>query len=43
MNGMTEGGGMMLGMGIVGLLSVIALVLLIAALVKYLFFSRPKQ
>ncbi|MDB5922219.1 MAG: hypothetical protein JWN13_1155 [Betaproteobacteria bacterium] len=43
MNAMMEGGGMMLGMGIVGLLSVIALVLLIAALVKYLFFSRPKQ
>jgi hypothetical protein len=43
MNVMMEGGGMMLGMGIVGLLSVIALVLLIAALVKYLFFSRPKQ
>jgi hypothetical protein len=40
---MMECGGMMLGMGIVGLLGVIALVLLIAALVKYLFFSRPKQ
>jgi hypothetical protein len=43
MSGMMECGGMMLGMGIVGLLGVIALVLLIAALVKYLFFSRPKQ
>jgi hypothetical protein len=43
MNGMMECGGMMLGMGIVGLLGVIALVLLIAALVKYLFFSSPKQ
>jgi hypothetical protein len=34
---------MMLGMGIVGVLGVITLLLLIAALVKYLFFSRPKQ
>ena len=33
----------MLGMGIVGVLGVITLLLLIAALVKYLFFSRPKQ
>ena len=43
MDAMMERGGMMLGMGIVGLLGVIALVLLIAALVKYLFFSRPKR
>jgi hypothetical protein len=43
MNAMMECGGMMLGMGIVGVLGVIALLLLIAALVKYLFFSRPKQ
>ena len=34
----------MLGMGIVGLVGVIApVLLLIAALMKYLFFSRPKQ
>jgi hypothetical protein len=32
------GGGMMWGMGFVGLLVTILLVLLIAALVKYLFF-----
>jgi hypothetical protein len=43
MNAMMECGGMMLGMGIVGVLGVIALLLLIAALVKYLFFARPKQ
>jgi len=41
MNAMMECEGMMLGMGILGLLGVIALVLLIAALVKYLFLSRP--
>ena len=42
MNGMMEcGGGMMLGMGIMGLLAFVVLVLLLAALVKYLFFSRP--
>lgn len=40
MNGMMD---MMLGMGIIGLLGLIALVLLIGALIKYLFFSRPKQ
>jgi hypothetical protein len=43
MNAMMECGGMMLGMGIVGVLGVIALLLLIAALVKYLFFSRARQ
>ena len=43
MNGMMECGGMMWGMGLIGLLAVVALVLLIAAFVKYLFFSRPKQ
>ena len=42
MGAMMECGGMMWGMGIVGLLAVVALVLLIAALVKYLFFSQPK-
>ena len=34
---------MMIGMGIIGVLALVALVLLIAALVRYLFFSRPKQ
>lgn len=33
----------MIGMGIIGVLALVALVLLIAALVRYLFFSRPKQ
>lgn len=42
-NGMMECGGMMWGMGIIGLLTIVALALLIAALVKYLFFSRLKQ
>ena len=32
------GGGMMWGMGIVGLVGIVVLVLVIAALVKYLFF-----
>lgn len=40
---MMEWGGMMWGMGLIGLLAIVVLVLLIAALVKYLFFSRPKQ
>jgi hypothetical protein len=34
------GGGMMWGMGLIGLLLVVLLVLAIAALVKYLFYSR---
>ena len=37
-NGMD--GGMMWGMGIVGILALVVLVLLLAALIKYLFFSR---
>ncbi len=37
--GMMHGGSMMWGMGLVGLLAVLALVLLVAALVKYLFFD----
>ena len=37
--GMMHGGAMMLGMGLIGLLAVVVLVLLVAALVKYLFFS----
>lgn len=40
MNGTMCGGWMMDGMGLVGLLVVIALVLAIAALVKYLFSKR---
>lgn len=32
------GGGMMWGMGVVGLVGIVVLVLVIAALVKYLFF-----
>lgn len=32
------GGGMMWGMGIVGFVGIVVLVLVIAALVKYLFF-----
>ena len=43
MNGMMECAGMMVGMDAIRLLSAIALVLLIATLVKYLFFWRPKQ
>jgi hypothetical protein len=36
--GMMHGGAMMWGMDLIGLLAVAALVLLIGALVKYLFF-----
>ena len=39
-NGMMEGwGGMMWGMGLIGVLTVVFLVLATAALVKYLFFA----
>jgi hypothetical protein len=37
-HGMMQGGGMMWGMTLIGLLGVVALILLVAALVKYLFF-----
>jgi hypothetical protein len=37
---MMDGTGMMWGMGLVGLLVLILVVLLIAALVKYLFFDK---
>ena len=37
-HGMMQGGTMMWGMDLIGILAVGALVLLIAALVKYLFF-----
>jgi hypothetical protein len=36
--GMMQGGALMWGMGLIGLLAVIVPVLLVAALVKYLFF-----
>ena len=42
MNGMMDGG-MIYGMGIIGLPGIVVLVLLIAALIEYPFFSRPKQ
>lgn len=43
MNGMMDGhGGMMWGMGLFGILGIVVLVLLVAALIKYLFFSRNK-
>ncbi len=35
-------GGMMWGMGLLWILAIIVLVLLAAALVKYLFFSKPR-
>lgn len=37
------GAGMMWGMTFVGLLAVSVLILLLAALIKYLFFSGSKQ
>ena len=37
--GMMHGGAMMWGMGLIGLLTVAALVLLVGALGKYLFFK----
>jgi hypothetical protein len=37
-HGMMRDGAMMWGMGLIGILAVVALVLLIAALVKFLFF-----
>ena len=37
--GMMHGGAMMWGMGLIGLLAVAALVLLVGAAVKYLFFE----
>jgi hypothetical protein len=44
MNAMMQRGEMMWGMGIIGLLALVALALLIAALIKYLFFSeRDRQ
>ena len=37
------GPGMMWGMMLFGLLGLVVLILLLAALIKYLFFSRGKQ
>lgn len=42
MNGMVECGGMMWGMMLFSALGVVVLVLLVAALIKYLFFSRKR-
>lgn len=42
MSGMMDGG-MMWGMGLFGILGIVVLVLLLAALIKYLFFSRNKS
>lgn len=43
MNDMTMGSGMLWGMGLVWILVVLLLILGIAALVKYLFFSKPSR
>lgn len=40
---MDEMGGMMWGMGLFGLLILILVILLIAALIKYLFFNDRKR
>jgi|LNFM01.2.fsa_nt_gb hypothetical protein len=42
MDGMTGGASIMLGMGLICSLLVVALLLGIAALSKYLFFFRPR-
>lgn len=43
MDGMMNGGSMMWGMGLFGLLGLVVLLLAAAALTKYLFFSREKK
>ena len=44
MTGMMEcGAGMMWGMTLFGILAAVVLILLLAALIKYLFFSGRKQ
>jgi len=40
MNGMMNGGSMMWGMGLGGLLILVLVVLSVVALVKYLFFNK---
>lgn len=42
MNGMMDGGSMMWGMGLIGLLVILVLVLGVGALVKYLFFDKRR-
>ena len=46
MDGMMDTGSMMWGMGLFGLLAMMVLILAVAALVKYLFFTdgrRPRH
>jgi hypothetical protein len=43
MNAMMQCGEMIWGMRIIGVLGLVALVLLIAALIKYLFFSERER
>ena len=43
MNDMMSGGGMMWGMGAIGLLAVIVLILLAAALIKYLRSDNTRR
>lgn len=42
-NSMSNMWGMMAGMGLIGLLVVIALVLGVAALIKYIFFDKKRD
>ena len=42
MNGMMNGGSMMWGMGLAGLLILVLVVLGVAALLKYLFFNKRR-
>lgn len=42
MNGMLDGGSMMWGMGLGGVLILVLVVLAIAALAKYLFFNNRR-
>jgi hypothetical protein len=42
MDGMMHGG-MMWGMMLMGALGILVLILLVAALIKYLFFARTKE
>lgn len=44
MNGMLgDMGSMMAGLGIIWLLGLVALVLVVAAAIKYLFFDKPRK
>ncbi|HLG90373.1 MAG TPA: hypothetical protein VKZ79_24655 [Alphaproteobacteria bacterium] len=42
-NEMMSGAPMMWGMGLVGVLIIVVLILAVAALIKYLFFSNQKS